>query len=63
MRNDNFLNQIRKRQKLKLKDISSKTGLSVGYLGTIFSGRLSFVPEQTKSKIAMALGVSKKFIY
>lgn len=63
MRNDNFLNQIRKRQKLKLKDISSKTGLSVGYLGTIFSGKLSVVPSETKNKISRALRIPKKIIF
>lgn len=63
MKNDNLLNQIRKRRKLRLKDLAGKTGLSIGYLGTIFSGKLSVVPEQTKRKISVALGVSKKVIF
>ena len=59
----NMLNEVRRRRELKFKDLSAKTGYSIGHLGNIFSGRLVVISNEAKSKIAKALGVSKDLIF
>ncbi len=63
MNNVGFLNVLRKRQRLKFKDIAARTGLSIGYLGMIFTGKFTVVPDTTKKKIARALGVRSEIIF
>lgn len=58
-----FLNELRKRQDLKLKDIAAHAGYSIGYMCAIFSGKVAVIPKNAQMKIAKALGVPAKLIF
>lgn len=59
----NLLNEIRKQQNIKFRDLSAATGYSIGHLGNIFTGRLAVVTDEAKKKIARALGVPIKVVF
>jgi len=63
MINTDFLNALRRAQNLKLKDIARRAGISPGYIGTIFSGRLTKVSEKTAENISKSLRAPVKILF
>ena len=60
---DNKLRYHRKKQKLTLKELSEKTGISVGYLSHIENGSRTNPSMKTMYKITQALQVSIEDVF
>lgn len=63
MTNIELINSIRRRKGLKLKDIAGLSGYSIGYICTIFSGKLVTIPKTVQSKVARILGVKARILF
>ncbi len=58
-----ILNVIRKRQNLKFRDLSDRTGFSIPYLSMVFAGKFTTVPASTQRRIAKALNVRREILF
>ena len=60
---DNKLRYYRKKQKFTLKELSEKTGISVGYLSHIENGSRTNPSMKTMYKISQALQASIEDVF
>lgn len=60
---DNKLRYYRKKQKLTLKDLSEKTGISVGYLSHLENGSRTNPSMKTMYKITQAVNASIEEVF
>lgn len=60
---DNKLRYYRKKQKLTLKELSEKTGISVGYLSHLENGSRSNPSMKTMYKISQAVNIGIEDVF